>query len=131
MPSLRRKYYFGQGAGAVTTRQPKAHTQLVRAKIESSAAQIFLVNERMNQMLIEHLDPAAWKTKPPTTEPPNKARTRNIAAISSHMHNVRCKWVRLTAPHLKIPRQHPRALHAATGPCGIGRERRSLCGDAG
>jgi hypothetical protein len=21
------------------------------------------------------------------------------------MHNVRCKWVRLTAPHLKVPPQ--------------------------
>jgi uncharacterized damage-inducible protein DinB len=21
------------------------------------------------------------------------------------MHNVRCKWIRLTAPHLKVPRQ--------------------------
>jgi hypothetical protein len=25
------------------------------------------------------------------------------------MHNVRCKWVRLTAPHLKVPRQLNRA----------------------
>jgi len=45
----------------------------------------------MNQILIEHLDPTAWKAKPP-----GKART--IAAIFTHMHNVRSKWVRLTAP---------------------------------
>ena len=32
-----------------------------------------------------------------------------IAAIFTHMHNVRTKWVRLTAPHLKIPRQLDRA----------------------
>ena len=25
------------------------------------------------------------------------------------MHNVRCKWIRLTAPHLKVPRQLDRA----------------------
>src|ERR1039458_2935244 len=56
----------------------------------------------MNQILIEHLDPAAWRAKPP-----GKART--IAAIFTHMHNVRCKWVRLTAPHLKVPRQLNRA----------------------
>src|SRR5438552_17631441 len=61
----------------------------------------------MNQVLIEHLDPAAWKDKPPTAKPPGKART--IAAIFTHMHNVRCKWVRLTAPHLKVPRQLKRA----------------------
>src|SRR5437867_1066495 len=56
----------------------------------------------MNQILIEHLDPTAW-----TAKPPGKART--IAAIFTHMHNVRSKWVRLTAPHLKVPRQLNRA----------------------
>src|SRR4030088_3450614 len=80
-----------------TKRQPQVQTQLGRV-----AVQIFAANDRMNQMLIEHLDPAAWTAKPPTA---GKARTRTIAAIFTHMHNVRCKWVRLTAPHLKVPRQ--------------------------
>src|SRR5438445_10174137 len=56
----------------------------------------------MNQILIEHLDPTAWRAKPP-----GKART--IAAIFTHVHNVRSKWVRLTAPHLKVPPQLNRA----------------------
>jgi uncharacterized damage-inducible protein DinB len=56
----------------------------------------------MNQTLIEHLDPAAWRAKPP-------GKVRGIAAIFTHMHNVRCKWVRLTAPHLKVLRQLNRA----------------------
>ena len=86
----------------MTTRRPKIHTQLGRA-----AVQIFAANERMNQMLIENLDPDAWRAKPPTATPSVKART--IAAIFTHMHNVRTKWVRLTAPHLKIPRQLNRA----------------------
>jgi uncharacterized damage-inducible protein DinB len=81
----------------VTTRQPKLHVPLARA-----AVRVFAANDRMNQMLIEHLDPAAWKAKPP-----GKART--IAAIFTHIHNVRTKWVRLTAPHLKVPRQLHRA----------------------
>jgi hypothetical protein len=34
---------------------------------------------------------------------------RTIAAIFTHMHNVRSKWVRLTAPHLKVPPQLNRA----------------------
>ena len=93
-------------------RQPKPHTQLGRA-----AVQIFTANERMNQILIEHLDPAAWTAKltlakPPTPRPTGTTRintTRTIAAIFTHMHNVRCKWVRLTAPHLKVPRQLNRA----------------------
>jgi uncharacterized damage-inducible protein DinB len=52
----------------------------------------------MNQMLIEHLDPRAWNAKPP-------GKARPIAAIFTHMHNIRAKWVRLTAGHLKVPRQ--------------------------
>jgi uncharacterized damage-inducible protein DinB len=86
----------------VTTRQPKVHTQLGRA-----AVQIFAANDRMNQILMEHLDPAAWTAKPPGTT--RKMTPRTIAAIFTHMHNVRCKWVRLTAPHLKVPRQLNRA----------------------
>lgn len=74
-------------------RQHKPQTQLVR-----SAIQIFAANDRMNQILIEHLDPAAWKATPP-------GNVRTIAAIFTHMHNVRTKWVRLTAPHLNAPPQ--------------------------
>jgi uncharacterized damage-inducible protein DinB len=81
----------------VTKRQLKVHTQLGRA-----AVHIFAANDRMNQLLIEHLDPAAWRTKPP-------GNTRTIAAIFTHVHNVRTKWVRLTAPHLKVPPQLNRA----------------------
>jgi uncharacterized damage-inducible protein DinB len=86
-----------------TTHQPKLHTQFGQA-----AVQIFAANERMNQMLIEHLDPAAWTAKPPKSQASGTTRgvtTRNIAAIFTHMHNVRTKWVRLTAPHLKVPLQ--------------------------
>jgi uncharacterized damage-inducible protein DinB len=77
----------------VTTRQPKASTPFAR-----SAVQIFAANEHINQLLIKHLDRRAW-----TAKPPGKART--IAAIFTHLHNVRTKWVRLTAPHLKVPPQ--------------------------
>jgi uncharacterized damage-inducible protein DinB len=34
---------------------------------------------------------------------------RTIAAIFTHMHNVRAKWVRLSAPHLAVPRLLNRA----------------------
>jgi len=97
----------------VINRQPKVHTQLGRAAVQNFAARIFLANDRMNQILIEHLDPTAWRARPPTAKPPGKNpgknNVRTIAAIFTHMHNVRCKWVRLTAPHLKVPRQLNRA----------------------
>ena len=91
----------------MTTRQPKVHTRQVHtrqvhAELGRAAVQIFAANDRMNQMLIEHLDPRAWSAKPP-------GKVRPIAAIFTHMHNVRTKWVRLTAPHLKVPPQLNRA----------------------
>ena len=72
-------------------RQNKADTQLGR-----TAAKLFATNDRMNQLVIAHLDPVAWLAKPP-------GKVRTIAAIFTHMHNIRAKWVRLTAPHLKAP----------------------------
>ncbi len=76
------------------TRHPTPPTQ--------SAVRIFATNERLNQLLIEHLDPAVWTAKPP-------GNVRTIAAIFAHMHNVRTKWIRLTAPHLGITAQLNRA----------------------
>lgn len=81
----------------MTSRSSRTPTQLGPA-----AVRIFAANDRLNQMLIEHLDPATWKAKPP-------GKVRTIAAIFTHMHNVRTKWLRLTAPHLKVPRQLDRA----------------------
>ncbi len=77
----------------MATRPPKVHTQFGRA-----AVQIFAANDRVNQLLIERLDPAVWTAKPP-------GKVRTIAAIFTHMHNMRSKWIRLTAPHLKLPPQ--------------------------
>ena len=57
----------------------------------------YAVNERMNQLVLEHLDPAAWRAKLPG------GNGRTIAAIVSHVHNIRRKWLRLSAPHIKLP----------------------------
>jgi len=86
-----------RASGAVTSGQGKVDTQLGRA-----AVRIFAANDRMNQALLEHLDPSAWRAKPPGS-------VRTIAAIFTHMHNVRTKWIRLTAPHLKVSPQLNRA----------------------
>jgi uncharacterized damage-inducible protein DinB len=86
----------------VTARKRKVRTQEADTPLARAAVRIFAANERMNQMLIEHLDPAAWNAKPP-------GKARSIAAIFTHMHNVRTKWVRLTAPRLEVPQQLERA----------------------
>ncbi|MGA2729673.1 MAG: DinB family protein [Terracidiphilus sp.] len=79
-----------------------ARSHNIQSPLDRSAVKIFGTNERVNQILIEHLDPAAWHAKPP-------GKVRTIAAIFTHMHNVRTKWIRLTAPHLKVPSQLNRA----------------------
>jgi uncharacterized damage-inducible protein DinB len=56
----------------------------------------YAVNERMNQLLLEHLDRRAWQAKP------SNGKGRTIAAIFAHVHNIRRKWVRLSAPHLRL-----------------------------
>ena len=63
----------------------------------------YAVNDRMKQILIERLDPGAWRAKPPG------GNGRTIAAIFAHVHNIRRKWLRLSAPHLKLPAALDRA----------------------
>ena len=65
-------------------------------QLGAETARAFLVNDRINQMFIAELEPSCWRMKPP-------GRARPIAAILTHMHNVRVKWVRLSAPHLRVP----------------------------
>jgi uncharacterized damage-inducible protein DinB len=57
----------------------------------------FTVNDAINQLLLRHLNPKAWRAQPPARG------TRTIAAIFSHVHNIRRKWLRLSAPHLRLP----------------------------
>ncbi len=63
----------------------------------------YAVNERMNQIVLEHLEPRLWRAVPP------EGKGRTIAAIFAHVHNVRRKWLRLSAPHMKLPRELDRA----------------------
>jgi uncharacterized damage-inducible protein DinB len=69
-----------------------------RPHFDRNTARIFALNDHLNQLLIEHLDPAAWQAK-------SLGNVRTIVAIFTHMHNVRTKWIRLTAPHLRVPPQ--------------------------
>ena len=69
----------------------------VALDLGSALAESYAVNDRMNQVVLEHLDPRAWRAKLPGDP------TRSIAAIFSHVQNIRRKWLRLSAPHLKLP----------------------------
>jgi uncharacterized damage-inducible protein DinB len=64
-----------------------------------SLLEVYAANDAMNQLLLEHLDPRAWRATPPG-KPGNGSP---IAAIFSHLHNNRLVWLRNSAPHLKCP----------------------------
>jgi uncharacterized damage-inducible protein DinB len=57
--------------------------------VREGFGETFLLNDRVNQLLLEHLDAKAWRAKP-------VGSVRTIAAIFAHMHNVRRKWLRLS-----------------------------------
>lgn len=78
--------------GSQKALQTDTRIDLSQALLES-----YGVNERMNQIVLEHLNPAAWRARMPGS------KTRPIAAIFAHVHNIRRKWLRLSAPHLKLP----------------------------
>jgi uncharacterized damage-inducible protein DinB len=59
----------------------------------------YAVNDLMNQHLLAHLDPRAWRAKPLG----KRGSGRTIAAIFAHLHNCRLVWIRNSAPHLKCP----------------------------
>ena len=74
-----------------------------------SLLETYAVNDRINQLILENLDPHAWRAKPPGRN------VRTIASIFAHMHNVRRKWLRLSAPHQPAEAPRSPALHATTG----------------
>jgi uncharacterized damage-inducible protein DinB len=76
----------------MTPSQPDAAVDPRQVLVESYA-----VNEQMNQIILEHLNAAAWRAQLPGS------KGRTIVAIFSHVHNIRRKWLRLSAPHLRLP----------------------------
>ena len=69
------------------------------AGIRDSLLETYASNDAMNQLILSNLDPRTWRAQPLG----EKGQGRTIAAIFVHLHNVRVKWLRLSAPHLKRP----------------------------
>ena len=59
----------------------------------------YAINDAMNQLLLAHLDPRAWRAQLPE----KRHAGRTIAAIYAHLHNNRLVWLRNSAPHLRCP----------------------------
>ena len=69
------------------------------AEIRDTLLETYASNDAMNQFILSHLDPRAWRALPPG----QKGNGRTIAAIFAHLHNTRLKWLKRSAPHLKRP----------------------------
>ena len=69
------------------------------SELANVLVETYSVNDAMNQHLMAHLDPRAWRAAPPG----KKGSGRTIAAIFAHLHNCRLVWIRNSAPHLKCP----------------------------
>jgi uncharacterized damage-inducible protein DinB len=83
------------------------------AELPVALLNAFNTNNRINQYLIDHIPPAAWRGKTAN------GKGRTIPAIIAHMHNVRVMWLKVSAKGSKIPAQLDRtkvtpaqALHA-------------------
>src|SRR5208282_1339497 len=69
------------------------------AEIRDTLLETYASNDAMNQLILSHLDPRAWRARPPG----QKGNGRTIAAIFAHLHNNRLVWLKNSASHLKCP----------------------------
>jgi uncharacterized damage-inducible protein DinB len=83
---------------AAPSRDRSQLVDLGRALIES-----FLTNERINQTLLDLVDPAIWARFPASSP------RRNIATSFAHIHNVRCMRLKMSGRGAPIPDRLERA----------------------
>src|SRR5213593_4150977 len=81
------------GARAGPARDRKQPVNLGRALVEA-----FLTKERVNQTLLDLLDPKIWRAQP------SSSKRRNIATSFAHIHNVRVMRLRMSAKGAKPAR---------------------------
>jgi uncharacterized damage-inducible protein DinB len=81
----------------------------------------FDINDRINQYMIDNLPAEAWRAEPPD------GKGREIAAIVTHIHNVRVMWRKASAKGGKIPDQLDRhTLTLAQAKKGLEQSRDAL-----
>ena len=85
--------------------QPQSDAVL--AEMRDVLLETYAVNDAMNQLLLQHLNPKAWRAQ--LAGAGNDGRT--IAAIFGHLHNSRLVWLRNSAPGSRKP-----TLTASTSP---------------
>jgi uncharacterized damage-inducible protein DinB len=84
----------------------KAH-RVARARRSRDPADALLhaysASARINQYLVEQLDPAVWRAPSPLP------RGRTVAALFAHMHNCGLRYLERTAPDFPVPAELDRS----------------------
>jgi uncharacterized damage-inducible protein DinB len=69
------------------TETSRTAPKIAEFDVKHSLLETFTINRRPNQKLIESLSDAAWHASPPS------GKSRTIAGIARHIHNVRLMWL--------------------------------------
>ena len=85
------------------------------AEIRDTLLETYASNDGMNQLILSHLDPRAWRAQPPG----QTGSGRTIAALFAHLHNNRLVWLKHSAPHLKCPPPLDPDRCPREGPCWL------------
>ena len=64
-------------------------------ELRDALLETYAVNDAMNQLLLAHLKPEAWRAQLPGAKP---HAGRTIAAIFAHLHNSRLVWLKHNTP---------------------------------
>jgi uncharacterized damage-inducible protein DinB len=81
----------------------------------------YSANARINQYLVQQLDPAIWQAPPPGP------KTRTIAAQVVHLHNCGLRYLERTAPGFPVPAElDRRRVTRAQAAGALGAKRRAV-----
>ena len=76
---------------------PKAETKPF--VLTDALLNAYATNDNITRYLIENLDPKAWRAEPPG------GKGRTVAAVVSHIHNVRVMWLKVINKDGTTPEQ--------------------------
>jgi uncharacterized damage-inducible protein DinB len=68
-----------------------------RLNVADALLKAYSANARINQYLVQHLDPAVWHAPSPLP------KGRTVAALVAHMHNCGLRYLERTAPDFPVP----------------------------
>ena len=86
-----------QALEGVAPAAPKKTRGKPAVDLAAAIVQAFATNERINQFLLEELDPLVWDAQAPV------GKGRTIRAIVAHIHNVRHMWLAVADADTQAP----------------------------